>query len=61
MMNKDNLDLQNGNWLSGIKFIDEMRLGPQTNLPSDVKNNKGRNTYYFLAFYFRNYWAYYFI
>ena len=44
------LDLQNGNWLSGIKFIDEMRLGPQTNLPSDVKNNKGRNTYYFLPF-----------
>jgi len=44
------LDLQNGNWLSGIKFIDEWRLGPQTNLPSDVKNNKGRNTYYFLPF-----------
>ena len=42
------LDLQNGNWLSGIKFIDEMHLGPQSNLPSDVKNNKGRNTYYFL-------------
>ena len=42
------LDLQNGNWLSGIKFIDEFRLGPQTNLPSDVLNNKGRNTYYFL-------------
>jgi hypothetical protein len=43
-----NLDLQNGNWLSGISFIDELHLGPQTNLPSDVKNNKGRNTYYFL-------------
>lgn len=42
------LDIQNGNWLSGINFIDEMRLGPQTNLPSDVANNKGRNTYYFL-------------
>lgn len=37
-----------GNWLSGIKFIDEWRLGPQDNLPSDVKNNKGRNTYFFL-------------
>ncbi|WP_299524414.1 DUF2723 domain-containing protein [uncultured Lutibacter sp.] len=43
-----NLDLQNGNWLSGISFIDELRLGTQDNLPSDVKNNKGRNTYYFL-------------
>ncbi len=38
----------NGNWLSGIDFIDEIRLGPQDNLPSDVKNNKARNTYYFL-------------
>ena len=37
-----------GNWLSGIKFVDEWRLGPQDHLPSDVINNKGRNTYYFL-------------
>lgn len=37
-----------GNWLSGIKFIDEIRLGSQDNLPDDVKNNKARNTYYFL-------------
>ncbi len=38
----------NGNWLSGINFIDNMRLGSQENLPSDIKNNKARNTYYFL-------------
>ena len=38
----------NGNWLSGIDFIDEWHLGSQDNLPSDVKNNKARNTYYFL-------------
>ena len=38
----------NGNWLSGIEFIDEARLGSQDNLPSDVENNKARNTYYFL-------------
>lgn len=38
-----------GNWLSGIKFIDKIHLGAsQDNLPSDVKNNKARNTYYFL-------------
>ncbi|MBF0694843.1 MAG: DUF2723 domain-containing protein [Flavobacterium sp.] len=43
----DNLD---GNWLSGITFIDELHLGSQENLPDDVKNNKGRNTYYFLPF-----------
>ena len=40
-----------GNWLSGINFIDEWHLDmPQTNLPSDIENNKGRNTYYFLPF-----------
>jgi len=44
------LNLQDGNWLSGIKFIDEWHIGPQSNLPSDVKNNKGRNTYFFLPF-----------
>ncbi|GGD18907.1 DUF2723 domain-containing protein [Hyunsoonleella pacifica] len=39
----------NGNWISGIKPIDEFHLGySQDNLPSDVKNNKARNTYYFL-------------
>ena len=38
----------NGNWLSGIGFIDSLRLGSQSNLPSDWKNNKARNTYFFL-------------
>ena len=38
----------NGNWLSGIPFVDEARLGSQENLPGDVRNNKARNTYYFL-------------
>ena len=42
------LDNLNGNWLSGIKFIDEWHLGSQENLPSDVLENKARNTYYFL-------------
>tara|TARA_B110000503_G_scaffold93375_1_gene140813 strand:- start:42139 stop:45684 length:3546 start_codon:yes stop_codon:yes gene_type:complete len=41
-------DVLNGNWISGIDFIDELKLGPQTNLPSDVIDNKGRNTYYML-------------
>ena len=40
-----------GNWISGINFIDEIHLGiSQENLPSDVLNNKARNTYYFLPF-----------
>lgn len=38
----------NGEWLSGIKFVDEFFLGSQDNLPGDVLDNKGRNTYFFL-------------
>ncbi len=38
----------NGHWLSGIGFLDGLRLGSQENLPSDMKNNKARNTYFFL-------------
>jgi hypothetical protein len=37
-----------GNWISGIKFIDEARLGPQDKLPSYYKNHKARNAYYML-------------
>jgi hypothetical protein len=43
----DHLD---GNWLSGVTFIDEMHLGSQQNLPDDIKNNKGRNVYFFIPF-----------
>ncbi|OAD45572.1 glycosyltransferase family 117 protein [Polaribacter atrinae] len=43
-----NLDIFNGNWISGINALDEMRLGSQKNLPSQVLENKGRNKYYFL-------------
>ncbi|WP_062056598.1 DUF2723 domain-containing protein [Aquimarina longa] len=46
--NQGKLTNLQGNWISGIKFIDEMRLGSQDNLPSDVLKNKARNTYYFL-------------
>ena len=38
----------NGEWISGINFIDSLRLGSQENLPADVMDNKGRNTYFFL-------------
>jgi hypothetical protein len=38
----------NGNWISGIKFIDEMRLGNLDNMPSDLKNNPASNKYYLL-------------
>jgi hypothetical protein len=41
-------DLTRGNWISGIDFIDEWRLGPQKTMPEHMKNNKAKNTYYFL-------------
>lgn len=37
-----------GEWLSGIGFLDSLRLGSQDNLPQDLLDNKGRNTYFFL-------------
>lgn len=37
-----------GNWISGIQFIDEYRLGNLENIPDDLKTNRGRNTYFFL-------------
>ena len=40
--------IRNGNWISGIGFIDEARLGPQGSLPERDRNNKSRNRYYLL-------------
>ncbi len=37
-----------GNWISGIKPIDNIRLGGQNVLPTSEKENAGRNTYFFL-------------
>ena len=42
-------NLIHGNWISGINFIDEARLGPQTNLPENFDNN-ARNKFYLLPF-----------
>ena len=39
-----------GNWISGINAVDNMLRGSQENLPSDIQNNKSRNTYFFLPF-----------
>ena len=43
-----NGELEHGNWLSGIPFIDNMRLGDQSKLPSELRENKGRNVFYCL-------------
>jgi hypothetical protein len=41
-------DIKSGNWITGIKFIDAMRLGPQDDLPKSITENKGRNKYFAL-------------
>ncbi|MDE5418503.1 DUF2723 domain-containing protein [Labilibaculum sp. DW002] len=42
--------IRHGNWISGIQFLDEMRLGNQDKLYSELKNKKSRNAYFFLPF-----------
>ena len=37
-----------GNWECGIKFIDSIRLGDQSNAPAVLSENKGKNHYYLL-------------
>jgi hypothetical protein len=41
-------DIKSGNWITGIKFLDAMRLGPQDNVPKSVTENKGHNRYFAL-------------
>ena len=48
--NQGKYDGMNGNWITGIGFIDELLVGSQKNLTSDMKNNKGRNVYFGLPF-----------
>jgi len=38
----------NGNWVSGISFLDSARIGPQKNLSDQMRNHPARNTYFFL-------------
>jgi hypothetical protein len=37
-----------GNWISGISFIDKARIGEPDDIPTDLRTNPGRNTYFFL-------------
>ena len=48
--NQGEYNILNGNWISGIPIIDELRLGNQSELHQDALNNKARNTYFFLPF-----------
>ncbi len=39
-------ELEHGNWITGIPFIDNARLGDQSKLPDELKNDKGHNVFY---------------
>ena len=43
-----NGELEKGNWITGIPFIDNARLGDQSLLPDELKQNKGHNVFYCL-------------
>lgn len=43
-----NGELEHGNWITGISFIDNMLVGDQSKLPDELKENKGHNVYYCL-------------
>lgn len=43
-----NGELEHGNWITGISFIDNLMLGDQDLLPDELKNNKGHNVFYCL-------------
>lgn len=43
-------DYVRGNWLSGIKPLDALRLGTQSDLPDSIIQNKAYNRFYFLPF-----------
>ena len=43
-----NGELEHGNWITGFSWFDNWRLGDQSKLPDDLKENKGHNVFYCL-------------
>ena len=41
---------RDGNWITGISFIDNKRLGNQSDMPDSLKNNKAHNKLFMLPF-----------
>ena len=41
-------EIDHGNWITGIGFIDNKLVGDQKNLPSELRDNKGYNIYFML-------------
>jgi len=43
-------NVRDGNWITGISFIDNLMYGDQNNLPDSIKNNKANNKLFLLPF-----------
>ena len=43
-------NVRDGNWLTGIPFWDNARLGDQSKMPDSIKHNKSHNTLFCLPF-----------
>ncbi|GEP93502.1 Protein of unknown function [Chitinophaga terrae (ex Kim and Jung 2007)] len=43
-------NVRDGNWISGIPFIDNFIYGDQSMMPDSLKDNKAHNTLFFLPF-----------
>ncbi|WP_294634998.1 DUF2723 domain-containing protein [uncultured Bacteroides sp.] len=41
-------EIEHGNWITGIPFIDNWLVGDQSLLPQELQNNKGHNVFYCL-------------
>lgn len=41
-------EIEHGNWITGISFIDNWLVGNQNQLPQELKANKGHNVFYCL-------------
>lgn len=41
-------EIEHGNWITGFDFIDNLLIGDQTLLPTELKENKGHNVFYAL-------------
>jgi hypothetical protein len=43
-------NVRDGNWITGISFIDNLMYGDQSTMPDSLKNNKAHNTLFLLPF-----------
>jgi hypothetical protein len=43
-------NVRDGNWMTGISFLDDMRLGDQKMMPDSLKKNKANNNLFLLPF-----------